>query len=541
MNKGVCMKLNYKKTFYVGLAFFIITIFWQTYDNIIGKIMIDKFGLNQTAQGLVMALDNILALFMLPIFGAISDRSNHKKGRRTPFVIIGTIIAAFAFMSLSFMDNIQTSRIEQTEIIGLYENYKDDDERRLETFWDGLLQDMQTERQDKLAAGDITEASFNRWEDNTYDRIKAILTENTSEELSVGDLAFLNDYYQTYLSTLAWEETAQSPMNFIVFVSVLLIALIAMSMFRSPAVSLMPDVTIKPLRSKANAIINLMGAAAGTTSLVLLTVLGLDGRSYVHYTLAFIIVGVVMLIVLALFLWKVKEPKLVQEKIEEDLRFNLIESEEDSSDMHALPKDKRRSLILILASVFLWFMGYNAIISKVSDYVPHVLQVASFTMPLLVANVTAIIAFIPIGMISTKIGRKKSILIGIVLLALCFAAGSFVNEDTGWVMYIIFGLTGIGWATINVNSYPMVVELAKGSNVGKYTGYYYAFSMAAQIITPILSGVFMDYVFKTRLVLFPYAAIFVAASFITMFLTKHGDSDHIEKKGLLESFDVDMD
>src|SRR5690606_8501944 len=108
------------------------------------------------------------------------------------------------------------------------------------------------------------------------------------------------------------------------------------------------------------------------TSLVLLTVLGLDGRSYVHYTLAFIIVGVVMLIVLALFLWKVKEPKLVQEKIEEDLRFNLIESEEDSSDMHALPKDKRRSLIVILASVFLWFMGYNAIISKASDYVPHV-------------------------------------------------------------------------------------------------------------------------------------------------------------------------
>ena len=264
------MKLNYKKTFYVGLAFFIITIFWQTYDNIIGKIMIDKFGLNQTASGLVMALDNILALFMLPIFGALSDRSNHKKGRRTPFVIIGTIVAAFAFMSLSFMDNIQTARIEQTEIIGLYENYKFDDDRRLESFWADILADMKTERDAKLAAGDITAGAYDRWEENTYDRIQAILTENTSEELSVGDLAFLNDYYQTYLSSLAWEETAQSPINFVVFVSVLLIALIAMSTFRSPAVSLMPDVTIKPLRSKANAIINLMGAAAGTTSLVLL-------------------------------------------------------------------------------------------------------------------------------------------------------------------------------------------------------------------------------------------------------------------------------
>jgi MFS family permease len=535
------MKLNYKKTFYVGLAFFIITIFWQTYDNIIAKIMIDKFGLNQTASGAVMALDNILALFMLPLFGALSDKSNSKRGRRTPFVVVGTVVAAFAFMGLSFMDNIQTQRIAQTEIVGLYENYKDDDQRRLETFWEGLLVDIETERSSKLASGDISVKTYQKYRTTTYENISSVLDDNQDAELSVGNLAFLNDYYQTYLSTLAWEETAQSPLNFIVFVSVLLIALIAMSTFRSPAVSLMPDVTIKPLRSKANAIINLMGAAAGTTALVLLTVLKLDGRSYVHYTLAFIIVGIIMLVVLAIFLWKVKEPKLVQEKIEEDIKFGLVETEEEEQDMQALPRDKKISLILILASVFLWFMGYNAIISKVSDYVPHILQIPSFTLPLLVANVTAIIAFIPIGIISTKIGRKKSILIGIVLLTICFGAASFVNENTGWVMYIIFGLTGIAWASINVNSYPMVVELAKGSNVGKYTGYYYAFSMAAQILTPILSGVFMDYVFKTRLILFPYAAIFVAASFITMFFTKHGDSDYVEKKGLLESFDVDMD
>jgi MFS family permease len=534
------MKLNYKKTFYVGLAFFIITIFWQTYDNIIAKIMIDKFGLNQTASGAVMALDNILALFMLPLFGALSDKSNHKRGRRTPFVVIGTVVAAFAFMSLSFMDNVQTKRIEQTEIIGLYETYKDDDARRLETFWDGLLADMEAERSLKLANDDITQKAYDKYRSTTYANISSVLDDNQGSELSVGNLAFLNDYYQTYLSTLAWEETAQSPLNFIVFVSVLLVALIAMSTFRSPAVSLMPDVTVKPLRSKANAIINLMGAAAGTTALILLTILGLDGRSYVHYTLAFVIVGIIMLVVLAIFLWKVKEPELVLEKVSEDVKFGLVETEEEQ-DMQALPRDKKISLILILASVFLWFMGYNAIISKVSDYVPHILQIPSFTLPLLVANVTAIIAFIPIGIISTKIGRKKSILIGIVLLTVCFGSASFVNENTGWVMYIIFGLTGIGWASINVNSYPMVVELARGSNVGKYTGYYYAFSMAAQILTPILSGVFMDYVFKTRLILFPYAAIFVAASFITMFFTKHGDSEYVEKKGLLESFDVDMD
>jgi MFS family permease len=247
----------------------------------------------------------------------------------------------------------------------------------------------------------------------------------------------------------------------------------------------MPDVTMKPLRSKANAVINLMGAAAGVTSLILLTVLGLGGRSYVHYTGAFISVGVIMIAVLAIFLWKVKEPKLVAEKEADDLKFGLHEEEGEVHDMHELPKDKKISLYLILSSVFLWFMGYNAVMTKVSDYAPKILQLPSFTLPLLVANVTAIIAFIPIGILSTKFGRRKTILAGIILLTLCFGSVFFLSKDTGWVMFIVFGLTGIGWATINVNSYPMVVELAKGSNVGKYTGYYYAFSMGAQILTPI--------------------------------------------------------
>jgi len=538
------MKLNYKNTIYVGLAFFIITIFWQTYDNIIAKIMIDKFGLNQTTSGVVMALDNILALFMLPLFGALSDKSNAKKGRRTPFIVIGTVAAAFLFMSLSFMDHIQTTKIEQeTQIISLYEEYKDidDETRRLESYWDTVLVQMDSERTTKLNDGLISQSRYDSFKEKTYDQIQSVLEKNDSSTLTVGDLAYLSDYYQTYLSSLAWEETVASPINFIVFVVVLLFALIAMSTFRSPAVSLMPDITIKPLRSKANAIINLMGAAAGTTALVLLTVLKLSGKSYVHYTSAFVTVGIIMLVVLVIFLIKVNEPKLVNEKIALEKALNLEEDESESQDIHQLPRDKKISLILILVSVFLWFMGYNAVISKVSDYVPHILQLPSFTLPLLVANITAIIAFIPIGILSTKIGRKKAILIGIVLLTTCFGAASFVNEDTGWIMYIIFAFTGIGWATINVNSYPMVVELAKGSNVGKYTGYYYAFSMGAQILTPILSGVFMDYVFKTRLVLFPYAAIFVSLSFITMFFTKHGDAKHIENKSLLESFDVDMD
>jgi len=534
------MKLDYKKVFYVGLAFFIISIFWQTYDSIITKILIDKFGLNQTWSGVVMALDNVLALFMLPLFGAISDKTNHKLGRRTPFIIVGTVVAAFAFIGLSFTDNIQTARIQETDIIEKYEwiTESSDNLRQEPLYWTAVITEMQIDREAMRLSGDISQKAYDRYRESVYQPMVDLLDDNGLETLDQIELSYLDGYYHRYLSEVAWQVTAENPVNFIVFVGVLLIALIFMSIFRSPAVSLMPDVTMKPLRSKANAIINLMGAAAGVTSLILLTVLGLGGKSYVHYTGAFISVGVIMLTVLGIFLWKVKEPKLVQEKEVDDERFGLVEEEGEVHDMHELPKDKRTSLYLILFSVFLWFMGYNAVMTKVSDYAPKILQLPSFTVPLLIANVTAIIAFIPIGILSTKFGRRKTILAGIVLLTLCFGSVFFLSKDTGWIMFIVFGLTGIGWATINVNSYPMVVELAKGSNVGKYTGYYYAFSMAAQILTPILSGFFMDLIHPK--VLFPYATIFVASAFITMFLTKHGDAV-IQKKSLLENFDVDMD
>ncbi|HBG33260.1 MAG TPA: hypothetical protein DDW82_06080, partial [Acholeplasmataceae bacterium] len=325
------MKLDYKKTFYVGLAFFIITIFWQTYDSIITKILIDKFGLNQTWSGVVMALDNVLALFMLPLFGAISDRTNHKLGRRTPYVIVGTVVAAFAFIGLSFVDNIQTTRIQNTDIVNQYEELVDspDDVRLSIVFWNGLIDDMEAERAAALSGDVISQSRYENWEANTLEPMQSIIDGEVAGNLEVGELSYLDGYYHSYLSDLAWEVTVQNPMNFVVFVFILLIALISMSVFRSPAVSLMPDVTMKPLRSKANAIINLMGAAAGVTSLIILTLFGLGGKSYVSYLAAFITVGLVMLLVLLVFLWKVNEPKMVKERIALDAKFGLTENEED--------------------------------------------------------------------------------------------------------------------------------------------------------------------------------------------------------------------
>jgi len=250
-----------------------------------------------------------------------------------------------------------------------------------------------------------------------------------------------------------------------------------------------------------------------------------------------------MLILLGIFLWQVREPKLVQERLEEEAKFGLTEEEEKTDEpVQEMSREKRKSLGLILASVFLWFVGYNAVTTKFSDYAPKVLGM-DFSLPLLIAQGAALVAFVPIGFLATKIGRRKTILIGITLLASCFLLASFIRDTgsglTTILMYILFAFTGIGWATINVNSYPMVVELSKGSNVGKYTGFYYTFSMAAQILTPILSGILMDAF--DRKILFPYAALFVAAAFISMFFVKHGDAQVIKKASTLENFDVDMD
>ena len=180
-------------------------------------------------------------------------------------------------------------------------------------------------------------------------------------------------------------------------------------------------------------------------------------------------------------------------------------------------------------------MAYNAATSKFSVYATNVLD-TGFTIPLLVAQAAAIISYIPIGIISSKVGRKKTVLVGVVILFAAFVSAIFVNEKCAWIIWISMALAGIGWATINVNSYPMVVEMSKGANVGKYTGIYYTASMAAQIVTPLLSGVFMD-IFGMRAALFPYCAILSACAFVTMSFVKHGDSKPIPTNKL-EAFEA---
>ena len=320
-----------------------------------------------------------------------------------------------------------------------------------------------------------------------------------------------------------------------------------MGTYRSPAVALMPDVTPKPLRSKGNAIINLMGAIGGIVYLGVAAVMYPTSKvkdlAHVNYQPLFIVVSVIMAAAVIILLLTIREPKLAAENQaleRQHPEWNL--AKDDGSGHEVLPAPVKRSLGFLLASIALWFIGYNGVTTWFTNYVDVVMgeSLGGASTCLMVATAGAIISYIPIGVIASKVGRKKTILAGIILLAACFLAG-FVLTTTfssiNAIMYVAFALVGLAWAAINVNSLPMVVEMCRGSDVGKFTGYYYTASMAAQVVTPVLAGTLMKHI--SYKVMFPYAALFVILSFVTMLFVRHGDSKAEAKKGLdaFESMD----
>ena len=516
------MKLNYKRTICVGFAFFLICAFWQAYDNTIPLILTNKFGLSQTLSGIIMALDNVLALFMLPLFGAISDRSRSRFGRRTPFIVVGTLIAAVAFVLLTFADNAQLRQLGGAAYI--------DDPAALSAIYEAEAQEtlLTPDGEKFVLQEEFTEAEFT-----------AIRSQLVSGEKTVTNPDYTN-YVVPARRAYAARVTLSHKGPVVAFILLLLIVLLSMAVFRSPAVALMPDVTIKPLRSKANAVINLMGSFGGILVLALGIVFATSAvrNSLMSYTGFFGIIALIMLAALALFLLTVREPRFVREMEEESRRYGLSEEDEteDKGGKRSLSGPEKRSLLFLLLSIILWFFGYNAVTSKYSVYASNILH-KDYNLTLIIAQAAAIISYLPVGIVASKVGRKKTILAGIVFLAVAFGAAAFMRDDSPTLlMNVCFALAGIGWATINVNSFPMVVEMASGADVGKYTGFYYTASMAAQVVTPMVSGFLMDKLGMT--VLFPYAAVFVVLAFLTMLTVRHGDSRPEAKKGL-EALDVD--
>ena len=418
------MKLNNRRTVLIGFAFLSICAFWQLYDTVIPLILRDTFRIGDARAGQIMALDNVLALFLLPWFGRLSDRCNSRMGRRMPFIVFGTIAAVELMLVLTAMD---------------------------------------------------------------------------------------------------------APGRFPAFFTVLLMLLVAMGSYRSPAVALMPDVTPKPLRSKANAIINLMGALGGVFALAVIRLLPAAAEgARVNYFPAFAAVAALMALSVLLVYCRVDERALRAEM--------PPEPEEETAPGGRLPRELRTSLILILCSVALWYMGYNAVTTAYSKYFTRKWgDLSGAASCLMIATAGAVVSYIPVGMLSSKVGRKKMILLGVCVLTACFALAGTVQTFSPLV-YALFVLIGFAWAAINVNSYPMVVEISQSGDVGKYTGYYYTFSMAAQIVTPIASGWLLEHVgYHT---LFPYAAAMTGAAFFTMLFVRHGDSRPETAKSVLEHFDA---
>ena len=438
------MKLDTKRTVLVGFAFLSICAFWQMYDNLVPLILTNTFHLNETLSGAIMAADNVLALFLLPLFGGLSDKCKSPMGRRRPFILFGTLAAIVLMIQLPIL---------------------------------------------------------------------------------------ADSYY-----------AAPSGGKITLFIVCLGLLLVAMGTYRSPAVALMPDITPKPLRSKANAIINLMGAVGGIAYLLVTTFLyHVKSETYVSYFPLFVIVAGIMAVALAIVMFFVNEPELVKKQEAYESRHPEDELTERGENGEVLPKDVKRSLIFLLCSISLWFVGYNGVTTWFSVYAENVwgMSLGQANTCLTIATGGAIASYIPVGNIASRIGRRKTIRFGTLLLSGSFLAAfllTMVLHGFSPILYVLFLLVGLAWASINVNSLPMVVEMCSGSEVGKFTGLYYTFSMSAQIITPIVAGWLLRNV--SYLSLFPYAAVFVFISFITMGFVRHGDNKVPAKKGL-EAFDVE--
>ena len=623
---GKRLKLNYPKTFKVGLAFAGICLFWNAYDFVIPLLLEHAYGLPNALRGLILGLDNLLSLFMLPLFGRLSDNAHGKLvkkfGRRTPFIVIGTLCAVvlMVFVPVVTLNQQKAADAEAARI----ESYLNDDawmESHLTEWYDNAVSgegnsyevDLEYISRDGLTREDFIAIRYDeRMEHKTgflgfIGEEKYLFNGNEVAEADLGQIApgttktyqeildgnnlykkFVASSVNDYISDVIYEThttSAAGVKSLAVYMVILLLVLVSMATFRSPAVALMPDVTPKPLRSQANAIINLCGGLGGAISFLIYTVV-LFGERLHNYVIIFGAVAGGMLLLLAGFLALVKERKMVKECQEICKEFGIDDFDAEESEetkRHAesfieevgeapaedkpelkpeikelvkaklakvkspkewwgakndLEKSKFKSFVLILASIFMWFMGYNAVSSNLSVYTTKALNLSAGVASIIsgVSMAVSAIAFIPVGYMAVKLGRRKTIMIGFALavvsfILICFAVAPNDKAIIPTVLFALFYLiAGFGLIIANVNTFPMVTELSTAETVGQYTGYYYMATMSAQAITPALGGAIMDA--GQDKYLFLYSAICVVVAIVLMLFVKHGDSKQIpgEKK-----------
>ncbi|MDE6060835.1 MAG: MFS transporter [Clostridia bacterium] len=633
------LKLDYPQTIKVGFAFAIIMLFWTAYDFVVPLLLEHAYGLPNSLRGLIMGLDNLLSLFMLPFFGKLSDNANGKLakkfGKRTPFIVIGTLASVLLMVFVpvatlnqqknanTYVDNLRAS---MTDIVVTEDGHEITKLESLLTEWyDNGNQNYCD--QSYLKMNNVTREQFIKLSyDENFSSKKAVLNmigaetyyyviDGETVEVQLTDIAPSGETYEVirdrnadynkyvasgmnnYESDQIYENVTKKTggASIGVYMVILLLVLVAMATFRSPAVALMPDVTPKPLRSQGNAMINLCGGVGGAIAFLIYTVV-LFGNSLYNYVIIFASIAAGMLLLLAGFLALVKERKMVdkcQEICKEygiddfadeenatseegkgtdvvmtDTAGNFVADTAETPDnaealspetlefakevaknaktprkspkewWNSKPKEEQSKLIsfwLILASIFMWFMGYNAISSNLSVYTTKALNLSAGVASIIsgVSMGISAIAFIPVGYMAAKIGRRKSIIIGFGLAVVSFVLIFFFvkpnnNAIIPAVLFALFYLiAGFGLIIANVNTFPMVTELSTSQTLGQYTGYYYMATMSAQAITPFIAGLIMDHISNTAL--FMYSAICVIIAIVLMVFVKHGDSVIIGK------------
>ncbi len=301
-----------------------------------------------------------------------------------------------------------------------------------------------------------------------------------------------------------------------VFVAVLVLTIIALAMFRTPVIALMPDITPSQFRSQANGLINLMGGIGAIIAFA-------GGAALFKLNPAYPFWAAAILVVLGcgIVLWKIREPKDSTIQAAES-RPGLIAS------LQTILGEREKSALLLLLAIFAWFVGYNAVSKFFTLYGVMALKMdasqASFLLTFLA--LMFVIFAVPSGFIAGKFGRRKTILIGITMvgvLALLIRVLPVGLQTSGIFLPLLLALIGIGWALININSLPMVVDIAPQTELATYTGLYYFASTSAAVLGPFIAGLLIDALGKDYGVIFAIAAVMFAIAFLFMLGVRRGE------------------
>ncbi|MBR1624194.1 MAG: MFS transporter [Clostridia bacterium] len=598
------LKLNYPQTLKVGLGFAVVMIFWTVYNFVVPLLLEQAFGFSNTIRNVIVGIASAMCMVLLPVFGKISDKSGKSKlgrkfGRRTPFIVIGTLITivAMILVPISVSNQLSSSNVIRTEYHQFFQEES------------GLIPIANPEDGGMITRKELLAKWYDEAESGNYSHIGKTDFEKLKEEHPVATKAFYIGLYDVQISNgkmmgvigsakytqsvvvfdalkgeyvtkdaaeitesdyeslnkiaTAWAQYVDDTANdfvsaavnkevnwgyFVFFLIALVLIILAQTVIRTPAVSLMPDVTPSPLRSPGNAMINLVGGVGGGIGFLIYTITFMFADKISLSTQYWIIFGTMagaLALVLGLFILLVREKKMVENCNKICLEYGLpVYEEKEEKKEEKKPKvgmfkqygaKKMTSFLLILGAIFMWFIGYYAIANNMPIYCVKILGVSTGLASIVsgASLVVAAIGFIPVGIMGRKIGRRWSVIFGFslaiisyLLVAICVNKAS----DTATIIFMAcYMVSGFGLIFANVNTLPMVLEVSSPEDIGKFTGIYYIATMSAQTLGPIFGGLVMDYIGGSK-ALFIFSAICVAIGAVMMLFVKHGEApDYVAK------------